>query len=114
MTTVWDINLFYPLLFLLVIVAIVSISIVLIKIKDSNLFNNIFNRHVDEHIDTTSKFSKSHTEIVAGLPIVYHKEFHNLEQEVKNNHKYMIEIATELNQKMDKIIERISVLEKTK
>lgn len=111
MTTIWDINLFYPLLFVVIGLFIIMASIVIIKCKDSSLFNNIFNRHVDEHIDTTDKFSKSHTEIVSGLPIIYHQELHQLETEVKNNNNRIIQLAKELNAKMDILVERVTQLE---
>ena len=97
MTQVTTINLFYPLMFLAIIVIAVIIGIVIIKIKDSSLFNNIFNRHVDEHIDTTNKFSLSHTEIVSGLPIVYHYEIHDLECKIKNIDKKIDELIKEIN-----------------
>ena len=64
MTTVWDLNLFYPFLFLTIIVLIATIGLVITKTKDNGLFNNIFNKHTDEHIDTTDKLSKAHTEVV--------------------------------------------------
>lgn len=102
-----EINLFYPLITLTVIIFIIIVGIVIIKIKDSSLFNNIFNRHVDEHIDTTNKFSLSHTEIVSGLPVIYHQEFHNLEKEIKNNKQYMFKI----NKKINILIEKIKKLE---
>lgn len=102
MTTVWDINLFYPLLFLLMIITVVTIGIVLIKNKDNNLFGNIFNRHVDEHIDTTEKFSQAHTEIVkAEFTVAHEKELHHIQ-----------EMVEEINDKLDDIIERVIELEK--
>ena len=111
MTQVTAINLFYPLIFIVITILIITIGTVIVKIKDSSLFNNIFDRHVDEHIDTTGKFSLSHTEIVSGLPTIYHKEFHNLEKEVKNTNSRIIQLATELNEKMDLLVERVTKLE---
>ena len=96
MTQVTTINLFYPLMFLAIIVIAVIIGIVIIKTKDSSLFNNIFNRHVDEHIDTTNKFSLSHTEIVSGLPIIYHHEIHSLERKIKDIDKKIDELAEKI------------------
>jgi polyhydroxyalkanoate synthesis regulator phasin len=107
----YQIHLFYPCLITILVVLIVTIGIVIIKCKDSSLFNNIFNRHVDEHIDTTDKFSKSHTEIVSGLPVVYHQEFHNLEKEVKNTNSRIVQLANEINEKMDLLVERVTKLE---
>lgn len=107
----YQIHLFYPLLFVVIGLFIIMASIVIIKFKDSSLFNSIFNRHVDEHIDTTNKFSLSHTEVVSGLPIIYHKEFHQLEEDVKDNKFRIIQLAKELNEKMDILVERVTKLE---
>lgn len=106
-----EVNLFYPLLFTIIGLFIIVGGVVIVKCKDSTLFNNIFNRHVDEHIDTTDKFSKSHTEVVAGLPVIYHQEFHSLEKEVKDTNSRIIQLANEINEKMDLLIERITKLE---
>lgn len=92
-----DINLFYPFLFITIGLFIIIGGVVIIKCKDSILFNNIFNRHVDEHIDTTGKFSIAHTEIVAGLPTIYHKEFHNLEQKAKEHDERIEKLEEKIN-----------------
>ena len=96
------INLFYPMLFVVIGLLIIVSGVVLIKCKDSNLFNSIFNRHVDEHIDTTDKFSKAHTEVVERtLPPVYEKELHSLEK----NNKRIFDILESINNKLDMLIE---------
>ena len=107
MTQITTINLFYPLISLVLIIGIVTIGIVFAKCKDSSLFNNIFNRHIDEHINTTDKFSKAHTEIIAGLPIVYQQEFHSLEFNVKANKEKIIKLENKINE----LLEKISILE---
>lgn len=104
MEDIITLKLFYPMLF----TTIVIISVVLICAVKSGFQ---FKTHVDEHIDTTDKFSKSHTEVVSGLPIVYHKEIHNLEKEVKNTNSRIIELAKEINEKMDLLVERVTKLE---
>ena len=96
-----EINLFYPLLFTVIGLFIIVSGVVIFKCKDSNLFNNIFNRHVDEHIDTTDKFSKAHTEVIDHLPPVYEKELHSLEK----NNKKILEMLENINGKLDILIE---------
>ena len=104
------INLFYPMLF----TTIVIILVVLICAVKSGFQ---FKTHVDEHKDTTGKFSKAHTEVIDGLPIQYHKELHSLEVSVEDNRNKMqeiIQIVTDMNNKLDLAIERIIELEKQK
>lgn len=121
MTTVWDINLFYPLLFLLMIAIVITIGIVLVKGKDVKIFNkssdNIKELALDNnkvHINTTDKFSKAHTEIIAGLPLEYHQELHSLEEKVKDVQSQLIELTEDINNKLDLIIQRIITLENKK
>lgn len=111
MNTIWTINLFYPLLFLTIIVAFVIIGIVLIKAKDNSLFGNIFDKHADEHIDTTDKFAKAHTEVIA-LPKQYEDELHSLEVSVRDTNQRILDLTNDINKKIDVLIERIAKLEK--
>ena len=108
-------KLFYPILFfvigVIITVLIFSCKTVLIKFKEKDSEDFRFKTHVDEHIDTTGKFSKAHTEIIAGLPIEYHQELHCLEEKVKNVESQLILLTVDINKKLDLMIERISKLE---
>lgn len=95
------INLFYPLLFLFLLSIVITTGIVIIKSKNNGLFGNIFNKHTAEHIDTTDKFSKAHTEVIEHLPPVYEKELHSLEK----NNKKIIDILEGMNKKLDILLE---------
>lgn len=101
MTEVTTINLFYPLLFLLLISIVITIGIIIAKSSDNGLFSNIFNKHTAEHIDTTDKFSKAHTEIIDHLPPAYEKELHSLEK----NNKKIFEMLENIIGKIDILIE---------
>ena len=106
MTEITTINLFYPLLFLTIIVAFVIIGIVLVKAKDNSLFGNIFDKHSDEHIDTTSKFSKAHSEVIS-LPKQYEDELHALEISVKQTDERLINLLNNNIYEPKEIIENI-------
>lgn len=106
------VHLFYPMLFILLLSIVIMIGIVCIKNKDNNLFGNIFNKHTDEHIDTTSKFSKAHTEVIATLPKEYEEELHTLESDVKEINDRLIATTKDINEKLDLLIERVAKLEK--
>lgn len=116
--TVLSLKLFYPMLFLTIIIIAVTITIVVglvkTKGKDNNLFGNIFNKHVDEHIDTTDKFSKAHTEmvdvveVVDGIPTQYQHELHSIEETVKKETTRLdklVDDMEEVNQKLDILLE---------
>ena len=97
---------FYPMLFLTIsiitIVLICTIKTVLVKFKDKDSQNFQFKAHIDEHINTTDKFSKAHTEVIEHtLPPVYEKELHSLEQ----NNKLVITMLKEITIKLDFLIE---------
>ena len=105
--TITSINIFWLVVFgtIVIISTFIIIGTVIIKLKskDNSLFGNIFNNHVDEHIDTTDKFSKIHTEIIAGLPVEYQHELHSLEVDVQKNNDLINEIKKEINILADKI-----------
>lgn len=116
--TVLSLKLFYPMLFLTIIIIAVTITIVVglvkTKGKDNNLFGNIFNKHIDEHIDTTDKFSKAHTEmvevveVVDGIPTQYQHELHSIEETVKKETTRLdklVDDMEEVNQKLDILLE---------
>ena len=109
---------FYPILFLSITVITIAVAIIIgivkVKSKDNNLFGNIFNKHVDEHIDTTDKFSKAHTEmvevveVVDGIPTQYQHELHSIEETVKKETTRLdklVDDMEEVNQKLDILLE---------
>ena len=63
-----NIHLFYPMLFITVgiilVVFICSVKAILIKFKDKDSQNFIFQTHVQEHTDTTSKMADMHKQVV--------------------------------------------------
>ena len=109
------INLFYPLLFLLLLAIVITVGIVCIKHKDNNLFGNIFNKSSDNAkeitIDTTDKFSKAHTEVITCLPKHYEEELHYLEESVKDVQTRIIETTEDINNKLNIIIAKVAELE---
>lgn len=120
-------NAFWLIIFTFLAIVVITIGIIFAKTKDNNLFGNIFNRHVDEHVDTTDKFSKAHTEVVA-LPKVYEDELHVLETDVKKANDRLssleqvakatdskiLNLTIDINNKLDLVIQRIVELEKKK
>ena len=89
------INLFYPCVFLTIIVLIVTVGIVIVKCKDSALFQNIFCKSSD-------KMEKMHEDIVKSTFTTEHeKELHRLEIGIR-----------EINQKIDILVERVIKLER--
>jgi DNA-binding transcriptional regulator GbsR (MarR family) len=101
-----QIHLFYPLLFFTLVFLGTLITIVIVKCKDSTLFNNIFNKHTDEHIDTTDKLSKAHTEVVeAKWDNAHEKEMHDIEDKLRSIEKQMQEISSMLTDITNRVIE---------
>ena len=112
MEEVFTAKLFYPMLFttitIVLVVLIVAIKSTFTKFKDSDLFNNIFNRHVDEHIDTTDKFSKAHSEVVDGIPKQYQQELHSIEVTVREEQtklNKLVQEVSDINEKLDILLE---------
>lgn len=104
MTEVTTINLFYPLLFITIGLFIIVGGVVIIKCKDSTLFNNIFNKHSDEHIDTTDKMCNMHDKVVTlAWDSTKEQELHRIECLIK-----------EISFKVDALTERVIYLEKHK
>ena len=110
MEDIINIRLFYPMLLATITIIAIIIGLVITKGKDNNLFGNIFNKHADEHIDTTEKFSKAHTEVIT-LPETYEKELHTLENNVKDIQDRLIATTEDINAKLDLLIERVAKLE---
>ena len=114
MEDIINLRLFYPMLFSTIIIISIIVGLVIVKGKDNNLFGNIFSKHTDEHIDTTGKLSKAHTEVIATLPKVYEEELHDLEtdvKDVKDVQTRLIETTEDINHKLDLLIERVVALE---
>lgn len=109
----YQIHLFYPMLFLLLLAIVITIGIVCVKNKDNNLFGNIFNKHTDEHIDTTGKLSKAHTEVLT-LPKEYEQEIHALESDVKEIKDNLLDLTKDINDKLSLLLKRVTKLEKDK
>lgn len=108
MEHIWTINLFYPMLFTTIIVLGIIISLVVTKTKDNGLFNNIFNKHTDEHIDTTSKMKDMHDSVIQ-VPYTdkQEKELHNIETRLaKIEEDFQI-----LSDKLDEFIAKVIELE---
>jgi len=105
----FQIHLFYPLLFLTVIIIGGLITFYLFKNKDDNLFDSIFHKHADEHIelhnDTTTKIK----EIITWTP-EKEKEIHAIETKL---HEFEV-MLIEINSKIDTLSTRIMFLEKQK
>lgn len=106
---VTQIHLFFPLLAIVLIVLIVTIGIVKIKSKDNGLFNNIFNRHSEEHEDTTTKMEKMHDNVVhLQFGIEHEQELDSLEKSLKK----LDEDVQELRETVDLLFNKVIELEK--
>ena len=111
------INLFYPMLFTAVIVLFITIGLVIHSKNNNNKDTFIFAKSSDNTKDIVLDNNKTHTQLVDGIPIQYHKELHSLEVSVENNRNKMqeiIQIVTDMNNKLDLAIERIMELENKK
>lgn len=102
------VNLFYPLLFTVLIVLIVAICSV-IKSRNGNMtFKDMFcvssNNAKEVTIDTTGKMRDMHSDVVDGLPIVYHKELNIIHSEIKDTNDRIEELANNINEKLDMIL----------
>ena len=98
MTEITTINLFYPLLFFTIVIALGLITFCFFKVKDTFIFAKSNDNAKDVTLDVNNKFSKAHTELVC-LPEKYEKELHSLEVTVKDLSKkvdLLFEIITEL------------------
>ena len=87
---------------------ILGIVVVNLKTKDNGLFNNIFNRHSDEHEDTTSKMASMHDKVI---PIKYtsiqEHEMHHVQCSIRELEKKV----NHLDKKVDELVERVLTLE---
>jgi len=87
MTEITTINLFYPLLFIVLIVLIVAICSV-IKSRNGNMtFKDMFSKSSDNAkeitIDTTGKMANMHSEVIkAEFTEAHEKEIHELEVKI--------------------------------
>ena len=108
-----QIHLFYPLLFFTLVFLGTLITIVIVKCKDSSLFQNIFTKSSDNAkdvtIDTTSKMKDMHDKVVEFSP-AHEKELDYIEKKIDKIEKDIIEI----NDKLDIFIQKVIELEKKK
>ena len=110
-TIVNDYNSFWLIIFTFLTIVAIIIGIVVIKCKDNGLFKNIFNRHSDEHEDTTDKMAKMHDNVIhVKFGEEHEKEFDALEKNVRELQKKVIEI----DEKVNLLIERIIKIEQKK
>ncbi len=106
-----DYNTFWLIIFASIVIITVGSIIATVIIKLKNKDTDIFFKSNDNAKEITLDNNKTHTQIVSGLPVIYHQEFHNLEKEVKNTNSRIVQLATELNEKMDILVERVTQLE---
>lgn len=104
-TQVTTIKLFYPMFFatiaIIAVCLIFTVKSILEKYKEIDSKNFLYKTHTNEHIDTTDKFSKAHTEIVTvKWDEAHEKEMHRMEIMIK-----------EINNKVDMLVDRVIKLE---
>lgn len=125
MTTVWDINLFYPLIFLAIIVLTATVGLVIKGSKSDTTFKDIFfkhddnnkaifDKHVEEHIDTTDKFKDVTMGALGRTAVDVEQEFHSLHVDIKETNKRMLVLIEEINDKVDILTTRVVQLEREK
>ena len=103
------INLFYPLLFITFVLVSIIIAVVIVKCKDSTLFQNIFTKSSDNAkdvtIDTTSKMKDMHDKVVkAEFTGAHEHEIHTIEDKLRNIEKQMQEISAMLTDITNRVI----------
>lgn len=109
MEHVITIKLFYPMLFATIIVLGIITGLVIVKCKDSKLFQNIFTKSSDNAkeitIDTTSKMKDMHAKATT-IPYTekHEKELHNIEIRLTKVEKDIIEINEKLSYALEQII----------
>ena len=127
MTTVWDINLFYPFVILAVIVLIVTIGLIIkgkssdftfkeIFLKHDDNNKDIFFKHTDEHIDTTSKMKDMHDNVVkVDFTSSHEHELDEIEQTVETHTTQLEELTIKIEQidiKVDELLNQFIELRK--
>ena len=114
-TQIANIHLFYPMLFIVLTILIVSVSSV-IKSRSSNMtFKDMFSKSSDNAkevtIDTTTKMADMHNKVIPmQYTSVQEKEFHTLEcglKELKEN-------VEELKEKVNTLLDRVIAIEQRK
>ena len=104
-------NTFWFIIFISIVIIVISVVIAIVIIKLKNKDTDIFFKSNDNAKEITLDNNKTHTQIVSGLPIVYHKEIHDLEKAVRENDNRIVELAKELNEKMDLLLDKVIKLE---
>ena len=117
MTDILTIQGFYPMLFtsiiaffITIIILGIIIGLVIVKYKDSTLFQNIFTKSSDNAkdvtIDTTSKMKDMHDTVVkAEFTEAHEHEIHTIEDKLRNIEKQMQEISAMLTDITNRVIE---------
>lgn len=119
MTTVWDINLFYPFIILAVIVLIVTIGLVIRGKSSDKKDTTIFAKSSDNAKEITQKVTTDmkdmHHEVVQTLSPEYENELDEIEQTI-DNHTTQLEQLTakveEINIKLDEVLTQMIELKK--
>ena len=108
------INLFYPLLFIVIITITVTIGLVIAKKSSDKTQTDVFYKSNDNAKDVTihvtDRLSQAHTEVIA-LPERYEKELDSLEKSVKGCENKLIEITEDINNKLNLLLDRVTKLE---
>ena len=131
MTTVWDINLFYPLVILAVIVLIVTIGLVIkgrnsdftfkdIFFKSSTDTKDIFFKSSDNAkevaIDTTSKMKDMHDNVIkVDFTSSHEHELDEIEQTIDTHTTQLEQLTTKVEQidvKVDELLNQFIELRK--
>lgn len=100
MTTALDINLFYPLLFLAFIVAIITIGIVIrgksADKKDTQIFVKSNENAKDVTLNISNNMKDMHNTVVEHtLPLEYETEIHSLEVMISEINNRLIKLENE-------------------
>ena len=109
---VTQIHLFYPLLFIFLIVVVVTIGLVIKGNKSDGTFKDIFFKSSDNAkditIDTTNKMKDMHGKVVDGIPEKYQHELHSIEITVKEEQtklNKLVQDISDINDKLDILLQ---------
>lgn len=103
------INLFYAVVLLSIFAVFTTICFIVNKLKDTNLFKNIFNKHSDEHIEVHKDTTEKIKDIVTWTP-EKEQELHSIETKLHDMEVMLID----MNTKLDTLTTRLLFLEKSK
>lgn len=116
-----QIHLFYPLLFIFLIVVVVTIGLVIkgksSDKKDTFIFAKSSDNAKEVTIDTTDKMKDMHHEVVERIPDSYEKELDDIEQTVDTHStqiQNLVEKVEEINIKLDEVLMQVVELRRQK